>query len=314
VDTSRETVCFEEGESALLPVALKAALRDDWEAIVGKRLLHRVPCEPKLSAKGVVDAYLDFCAGGPPPVDPTKAQKGGRRRAGGAAAVAAVAAGGVGVVDAGEAAADGAPSPAAAGESGSGGGGDDGGGGGGGSASSSAAAAAAAAPPKKKSHAKGAQELLLIRQSLAALLDFFNRALPVSLLYRHERLWGNAWGAWQQEKEEEGRRSGLGQNQAPEACTQFPAVFLLRLFVALPQQLRGTEMSLEQVELMEAHAGDFLKWLEKYRAAFLPMGPAGEGYVHASAEHAAARDALLARKRSSEKQLGWTTVYAAEST
>ena len=56
-----------------LPPALKSALRDDWEAVVRKRLLHRLPCEPSRSAAGLVGAYLDFLAGGEPPADPTKA-------------------------------------------------------------------------------------------------------------------------------------------------------------------------------------------------------------------------------------------------
>ena len=287
VEPARETVTFEAGESPLLPVALKAVLRDDWEAVVGKRLLHRVPCEPKLSVKGVLDAYVDFCAGAPPPADPVKAQKAAGRKRGGSG-------GGVG----GGAAS--AAAPAAAGDAGEGGvAAADG--------AATAAAGASAAPPKKKSHAKGAAELVLIRQSLAALLDFFNRALPISLLYRQERLWGTSWFEWRREQDAEGAARGLGQDTAPLASSQFPAVFLLRMFVALPRQLREDgRLTPEEVEVIEAHAGDFLKWLDKYRGAFFL---AGEGYARASAEHAAAVNALLARKSSREKLLSWGTLY-----
>jgi hypothetical protein len=79
--------------------------------------------------------------------------------------------------------------------------------------------------------------------------------------------------------------------------------------VALPRQLREDErLAPEEVEVLESHAGDLLKWLEKHRGAFF----AGEGYAKAAPEHAAAREALLARKRSSEKHLDWAGIYAAE--
>jgi hypothetical protein len=83
-----------------------------------------------------------------------------------------------------------------------------------------AGAGAGAAAPKKKSHAKGPAELQLIRQSLAALLDFFNRALPITLLYRQERLWGNSWVAWQQEREKEGQARGGRHPRHPPTQTR----------------------------------------------------------------------------------------------
>jgi len=103
-----------------------------------------------------------------------------------------------------------------------------------------------------------------------ALLVYFEKSLPVLLLYRFERM---AWDAYLRE------RRGAGGAFADIA----PPIFLLRLLVRLPTLLTSTQPGLarKELEVIGATISELVKWMAKAASpkAGAAAGPQYFGYV-----------------------------------
>ena len=264
---SRETLPVAPGRVRIeVPPELKAVLVEDWEAVVGRKCLLRMPCAPEHTVAGLVERYLAFLAGGeapaPPALQQPAASKPKAARKPGAAAAAAAAA------PAEEAAAAAASAGAGAGA---------GGARAGAKRPRAGPASAAARPP---------EELCAIRRLLEALLAFFDKKMAVACLYRFELM---QYQAWCREPATAAAVSGanaddLKMPQHPHS-RHWPAQVLLRLLVLLPDIFHSERsVTPPDAEFINTTLGDFLKWLARHSRALFS---AAEHYARAAGVYAA---------------------------
>lgn len=118
-----------------------------------------------------------------------------------------------------------------------------------------------------------AEEARAIGETLAALLSYLNKALPVLCLYRVERV---VFDAWHRERIS---GTGSGVDAAADAiadeaeelqplATLVPPLFLLRVLVRLPELLARADVGEAEADVLANHIGGFVRFLAANREEF----------------------------------------------
>jgi hypothetical protein len=263
-----------------VPPELKCVLVEDWDQVVKKRSLVRLPCAPERTVAALVDKYLAFLSGGEAPQPssssssasaaaagaaagrPTKAQK----KAAGASAAAACAEGGAAAAS---------------------------------SSSSSSSSAKAGVKRPRGGASRPPEELQAIRALLEALLAFFEKKLAVGCLYRREVMLFQSWCR------EPSVSAAVGGGNADDMkvplhafARHWPAEMLLRLLVLLPDIFHSERsVTSHDAEFINSTLGDFIKWLAKnYRALFVTPATVQEHYAPSSPAYLEHFEKVLKKK------------------
>ena len=122
----------------------------------------------------------------------------------------------------------------------------------------------------------------MAREVVEGLRSYFDRAFPVFLLYRFERLHFDAW--W---RERRGAEAG-GARPYSELCG---GEHFLRLFARLPALLSHAALARDEHELLLHTLGDLLRWMARHSRALFSL----EHYHAVTGEYAGVYEA--ARRR-----------------
>lgn len=115
---------------------------------------------------------------------------------------------------------------------------------------------------KKMKEKLGKDEIKEVSEFCESLVIYFDRALPVILLYRHERKqYDNAAKYMEQKHHSSSSSSGNGRTLMPSDV--YGGEHLNRLFVRLAKMLTGVVVKHEELTAFKSNIADFLKFFSK---------------------------------------------------
>jgi mortality factor 4-like protein 1 len=130
-------------------------------------------------------------------------------------------------------------------------------------------------------------QLAILRDLFDGLLIWFDRALPLILLYKHEM------------EQYEALKRTLGEDVPPSAI--YGGEHLIRIFVRIPGLVKDTSMSQGELNEVFTKLTDFVKFIEKERERYAVL----EDYVlaadHLASLQVATKEELLAKLAPQEK-------------